>query len=92
MRNKSWNFSYFRNVIVWDDLDSPRAIALSPGDGLMFWTDWGPKYPKIEKSSMDGDINSRQILVDSNLGWPNGITLGNKYEIIYNLFSIFRSI
>ena len=27
-----------RRVLVWEDLDLPRAIAVSPNDGLMFWT------------------------------------------------------
>ena len=30
-----------RCVLVWEDLDLPRAISLAPQQGLMFWTDWG---------------------------------------------------
>ena len=30
-----------RSVLIWDDLDLPRAISVAPEQGLMFWTDWG---------------------------------------------------
>ena len=63
-----------RRVLVWEDLDQPRSIAVAPNDGLMFWTDWG-EYPKIERIGMDGDPNTRMILKDRNIEWPNGLTL-----------------
>ena len=40
----------------------------------MFWTDWG-ETPKIEKSSMDGDLITRTIVVKDNIYWPNGLTI-----------------
>lgn len=30
-----------RAVLAANDLDKPRAIAVHPGDALVFWTDWG---------------------------------------------------
>ena len=39
---------FHRNVLVWEDVELPRAIAVAPYDGLMFWTDWGTT-PKIER-------------------------------------------
>lgn len=33
-----------RAVIAANDLDKPRAIAVHPGDALVFWTDWGMFY------------------------------------------------
>ena len=38
----------------------------------MFWTDWG-ENPKIEKAGMDG--SNRRVLIDTNLKWPNGLTV-----------------
>ena len=61
-------------MLVWEDLDQPRSIAVAPNDGVMFWTDWG-EYPKIERIGMDGDPNTRMILKDRNIAWPNGLTL-----------------
>jgi len=42
-----------RAVLAASDLDKPRAIAVHPGEALVFWTDWGPN-PKIESCTMDG--------------------------------------
>ena len=70
-----------RRVLVWEDLDQPRSIAVSPKDGLMFWSDWG-EYPKIERIGMDGDPDTRMILKGDGyspqnykIAWPNGLTL-----------------
>lgn len=40
----------------------------------MFWTDWG-EIPKIERAGMDGDDATRQIIVRTNIFWPNGLTV-----------------
>ncbi|XP_078453259.1 low-density lipoprotein receptor-related protein 6-like [Lampetra planeri] len=61
-----------RKVLVWQDLDQPRAIALHPAQGFMYWTDWG-EVPKIERAGMDG--TSRSVLIIDNIYWPNGLTL-----------------
>ena len=37
---------------------------------MLYWTDWGAQ-PKIEMSDLDGQ--NRQVIVDTELGWPNGI-------------------
>lgn len=66
----------FRRTLIAGDMDSPRAIALDPRFGLLFWTDWDKKSPRIERSTMSGE--DRKVLVhirDINGGWPNGITL-----------------
>ncbi|CAH1258892.1 LRP6 [Branchiostoma lanceolatum] len=61
-----------RKVLFWEELDQPRAIALDPARGYMFWTDWG-EVPKIERAGMDG--TGRRVVVDENIYWPNGLTL-----------------
>ena len=38
----------------------------------MYWTDWG-EHAKLERSGMDG--SDRTVLINSNLGWPNGLTV-----------------
>ena len=41
----------------------------------MFWSDWGTSPAKIEKCGMDGNATSRQIVVNKNIVWPNGLTI-----------------
>ena len=38
----------------------------------MYWTDWG-NPPKIERANLDG--SDRVVLVNTSLGWPNGLAL-----------------
>uniref|UniRef100_A0AAY4CGV2 EGF-like domain-containing protein n=1 Tax=Denticeps clupeoides TaxID=299321 RepID=A0AAY4CGV2_9TELE len=61
-----------RKVLVWQNLDSPRAIALYHEMGYMYWTDWG-EHAKLERSGMDG--SERVVLINNNLGWPNGLAI-----------------
>ncbi|XP_033112246.1 low-density lipoprotein receptor-related protein 6-like [Anneissia japonica] len=61
-----------RKVLFWEDLDQPRAIALDPVNGYMYWTDWG-ELPKIERAGMDG--TQRSVVIDENIYWPNGLTI-----------------
>ncbi|XP_076638086.1 low-density lipoprotein receptor isoform X4 [Colletes latitarsis] len=61
-----------RKTLIRDRIQEPRAIALNPLDGWMFWTDWSDEA-RIEKAGMDG--SHRTIIVDNNVKWPNGLTL-----------------
>ncbi|XP_055379228.1 putative uncharacterized protein DDB_G0282133 isoform X1 [Condylostylus longicornis] len=67
-------------VLIEDDMDIPRAIALDPIDGWMYWTDWGAN-PKIERAGMDG--THRQAIVTYDVKWPNGITLDLVKKRVY---------
>ncbi|XP_041467265.1 uncharacterized protein LOC121417594 [Lytechinus variegatus] len=57
--------------VLINDVDIPRAIIVVPTNGKLYWTDWGAT-PKIEMSNRDG--SDRQVIIDTELGWPNGIT------------------
>lgn len=59
-------------MVVRENLDKPRAIAVDPAGGYMYWTDWGTT-PKIERAFMSG--RRRETLIDSEVKWPNGLTL-----------------
>ncbi|GFS25098.1 low-density lipoprotein receptor-related protein 4, partial [Elysia marginata] len=61
-----------RKKIIDQNLSEPRAIALYPKKGLMFWTDWGVN-PRIERAYMDG--TTRKVIIDRELGYPNGLTI-----------------
>lgn len=79
-------------------IDEPRALAIHPRKGWVFWSDWG-KEPHIVLAALDGshmekiaynkDPNKQYLL------WPNGLTLdlSNDNERLYwidaSLHSIF---
>ena len=88
-----------RRVLVWENLDQPRSIAVSPNDGLMFWTDWG-EFPRIERIGMNGDPETRMILKENegirgheDIAWPNGLTLDYDKRFVFTLqISIFYDV
>ncbi|XP_065166985.1 vitellogenin receptor Yl-like [Atheta coriaria] len=67
-------------VLVNKDIDKPRAIALHPSDGKMFWSDWGKK-PEIAKSNMDGTED--YSFVSNDIHWPNGLAIDYPNERLY---------
>lgn len=67
-------------TLIKDAVDIPRALALDPIDGYMYWTDWGAS-PRIERAGMDG--SHRQVIVSSNVKWPNGLTLDLERKRVY---------
>lgn len=46
----------------------------------MYWTDWG-EAPRIEQAGMDG--STRKIIVDSDIYWPNGLTIDLEEQKLY---------
>ncbi|KAK6191563.1 hypothetical protein SNE40_003218 [Patella caerulea] len=62
-----------RTSLFKDNLENPRAIAVDPSRGQLYWTDWDRNGPKIERGSMDG--SQRKVIVREDLGLPNGLTL-----------------
>lgn len=46
----------------------------------MYWTDWG-ETPRIERAGMDSSV--RKIIVDSDIYWPNGLTIDLEEQKLY---------
>ncbi|XP_053083242.1 low-density lipoprotein receptor-related protein 1 isoform X3 [Pangasianodon hypophthalmus] len=64
-----------RTTLLAGDVEHPRAIALDPREGILFWTDWDASMPRIEAASMSG-FGRRTIHKETgNGGWPNGLTV-----------------
>ncbi|XP_020282634.1 very low-density lipoprotein receptor-like isoform X3 [Pseudomyrmex gracilis] len=61
-----------RKTLIRDHIQEPRAIALNPLEGWMFWTDWSDEA-RIERAGMDG--THRSVIIGSDVKWPNGLTL-----------------
>ncbi|XP_047448033.1 very low-density lipoprotein receptor [Mugil cephalus] len=67
-------------IILDEDLDQPRSLALLPQKGLMFWTEIGDSA-KIERAGMDG--SERRAVVTSSLGWPGGVAVDTISDRVY---------
>lgn len=63
----------FVKTLISDGLTNPRGIALHPGLGKMYFTDWNRAAPKIEMANMDG--TNRQVLVSEGIGLPNMLAI-----------------
>jgi hypothetical protein len=70
-----------RKTLITDGLVEPRSIAVNPMDGWMYWTDWGVTPGRIERSGMDG--SKREVIVNTSLKWPNGLTLDLVHQRLY---------
>uniref|UniRef100_A0A3B4E5T6 EGF-like domain-containing protein n=1 Tax=Pygocentrus nattereri TaxID=42514 RepID=A0A3B4E5T6_PYGNA len=64
-----------RTTLIAGGMEHPRALALDPGQGILFWTDWDASFPRIEAASMSGG-GRHVVFKDMEIGaWPNGLTL-----------------
>ncbi|XP_051787046.1 low-density lipoprotein receptor-related protein 1B [Erpetoichthys calabaricus] len=75
---------YMRMTLIAGGMEHPRAIALDPRHGILFWTDWDATFPRIEAASMSG-AGRRIIFKDMEIGaWPNGLTVDhNENRIVW---------
>ncbi|CAB3232339.1 unnamed protein product [Arctia plantaginis] len=75
----------YRRTLIAGDMDSPRAIALDPRVGYLFWSDWEQAAPRIERASLAGRRRSAVVRVDalSDGAWPNGISLDYRARRLY---------
>ncbi|XP_015126731.1 vitellogenin receptor [Diachasma alloeum] len=67
-------------IIITEDTDKPRGLALHPATGEMYWSDWGVN-PHISRAEMNG--NTRLPMVTEGLGWPNGLTIDYPNSRLY---------
>uniref|UniRef100_A0A8C4MG86 EGF-like domain-containing protein n=1 Tax=Equus asinus asinus TaxID=83772 RepID=A0A8C4MG86_EQUAS len=67
-----WRGKSEYTIVLDDDLNQARSLALDPLNGLMYWSEIGGE-PQIEQAGMDG--SSRKILINQGLGWPTSIAL-----------------
>lgn len=70
----------YRRVLISQGLEEPRAVALNPLEGYMYWSDWGSNV-HIGKAGMDG--SNPKVLINSSLGWPNALTIAYDTEELF---------
>ena len=76
-----------RRTLFQGNMSHPRALALHPAKGLIFWSNWASVE---EQSEASGTISlawltgqGRRELVTTDLHWPNGLTLDMTRDMIY---------
>lgn len=69
------------DVLVERDLKKPRAIALDPTNGLMFFSKWGSSPSMLERCKMDG--SEREPLVTNKIVYPYGVTVDYPNKHVY---------
>ncbi|XP_050296892.1 low-density lipoprotein receptor-related protein 4 [Anthonomus grandis grandis] len=62
----------YRKVIAADLVD-PRSIAVNGKTGYLYWSDWNPSQPRIERAHLDG--SSRKAIVYSDIAFPIGLVV-----------------
>ncbi|CAH2097282.1 unnamed protein product [Euphydryas editha] len=70
----------YRRTLIAGDMDSPRAIAVDPSVGYLFWTDWEAAAPRIERASLAGRRRRELLRVGE---WPNGLALDLPARRVY---------
>lgn len=65
-----------RKIIVTENLNDPRSLAIFPQRGYLFFSDWG-KPQRIERCYLDG--SDRKIIISTNLGFPTGLCIDFRY-------------
>ena len=78
---KSTRNNFICKSILSVHLSKPRGIALDPNEGLMFFTVWGANSAKLERAELDGE--ARQILVDTKIVYPYGLTVDFPLKRVY---------
>ncbi|KAL4716507.1 hypothetical protein ACJJTC_015935 [Scirpophaga incertulas] len=73
----------YRRTLIAGDMESPRAIAVDPIAGYLFWTDWSGGSARIERATLAGEKRVVIARVAGGSGWPNGITLDPLSRQIY---------
>lgn len=71
-----------KTILGPDHLKKPRGIAVHPMRGYMFWTDWAPGDPSVNRAELDG-TNIKRLFTKPIVEWPNGITIDHIAERIF---------
>ncbi|XP_076632440.1 putative vitellogenin receptor yl isoform X1 [Colletes latitarsis] len=83
------NDGSYCTIIVKEQNDKPRGLALLPSRGLMYWTQWGSNS-RILMTSMDGKNST--TLITKKLEWPNSLSIDYANNRLYWIDSKLRLI
>ena len=67
-------FSEDQNCKLVDMILPRYTCILCYFRGYLYWTEWGSQ-PRISRISMDGKSETRSVLIDKNIEWPNALAI-----------------
>ncbi|XP_060607265.1 low-density lipoprotein receptor-related protein 2-like, partial [Ruditapes philippinarum] len=72
----------YYKIIIEESVGAPMGIAVDPHEGLLFWSDVGAER-KIERSNLDGNLDSRETFYLADNSYPSCLELDRKERKIY---------
>ncbi|XP_076077801.1 low-density lipoprotein receptor-related protein 6-like [Mytilus galloprovincialis] len=69
-----------RRTLIANAIEKPRGVAITPSERILFFSDCGSTYPRIERCGLDG--KDRETIV-ANVGEPISLTIDHKVKRIY---------
>lgn len=72
----------WRKTLLAGRMSDPRAIAVHPGIGALFFSDWG-HHAYIARVGLDGSGFRRIVLYENKLVWPNALTIDYFADRLY---------
>ncbi|KAL7385074.1 hypothetical protein ABVT39_014795 [Epinephelus coioides] len=99
-KNLYWTDPRYRSISVMKladksrraiirNLNNPRAIVVHPPVGYIFWTDW---YRPAKIMRAWGDGSHALSIVNTTLGWPNGLAIDWSSMRLYWVDAFFDKI
>uniref|UniRef100_A0A8C2DL15 Low density lipoprotein receptor-related protein 2a n=1 Tax=Cyprinus carpio TaxID=7962 RepID=A0A8C2DL15_CYPCA len=99
-KNLYWTDPRYRSISVMKvadksrraivrNLNNPRSIVVHPVAGYIFWTDW---YRPAKIMRAWGDGSHAQSIVNTTLGWPNGLAIDWSAMRLYWVDAFFDKI
>ncbi|CAJ0956712.1 unnamed protein product, partial [Mesorhabditis belari] len=73
-----------RKILLDTEMRNPRAIAVHPIKGYLFFSDWSENADgkaKIERAKLDG--SERKTLINRRIQWPNGLSIDFENDFLY---------
>ncbi|XP_025153783.1 vitellogenin receptor isoform X2 [Harpegnathos saltator] len=74
------NNGTYCTVLINEQINKPKGLALLPNKGIMYWSDWGPNA-HIAMAGMDG--KNSHLFVTKNIKWPISVTIDYPNNRLY---------
>ena len=71
---------FYRKTLLTDSLNRPRALAVYPEGGWLYFTVWG-ENASISRIGLDG--TNRSVIVSGKVAWPRGIAIDYITKMMY---------